>query len=619
MAATAATTSTTQADVAQIIQQADDPIGQLNEALTPEEKREFCDPNGPLEGDTSFWLLCNLVTRNWLDSKPTPWEVVPEHAMHWNEQVEANPLNIILSARKHTKTTFVLCKIIQKSQYIEGFASLYWANTQTQVHDRMGELDELIEANLWLDNLHEDGDACGGSESKTFLNGAKLFTTSVTGSPEGGHVNMSIGDDPLKEYGGIPDERIEAWYSKVVEPMLNREGIHIIVGTRKRPTDLYEILRTKNSDADWDLPSYQLLEYPAVRESWLQKYGDDRPDDLAPAEIYTEIEAPKLANALDIPGDTVSILWQDGRPANWLARKLGAQGYPYFVREFCMVFEQAANAIIDRASIDTYCSIHDVAPDYVDVANSLYTETVVGVDPASTAGTDRSSFVVLGIRESGVRDILHVYNDEAINPARFKTKLQELDRRYAPTAIVIESNGMQEYLVEDAIEFDRSLPIQRHNTSAQKHSWESGIPRMAHRITNGGYQFYRENADHTEELIDSLTSLVKNDEGKLEGHTPDPVSALYQAEQAIASKVPTGTIDLDDHGARPSADDVNDDPSCPRCGNDLEPANRKGMARCETCDVLLEKEIEKPSFEDSEIGQAITQIRNQMGGGGPFS
>ncbi|WP_395166345.1 hypothetical protein [Natrinema pallidum] len=76
---------------------------------------------------------------------------------------------------------------------------------------------------------------------------------------------------------------------------------------------------------------------------------------------------------------------------------------------------------------------------------------------------------------------------------------------------------------------------------------------------------------------------------------------------------------MDDHGARPSADDVNDDPSCPRCGNDLEPANRKGMARCETCDVLLEKEIEKPSFEDSEIGQAITQIRNQMGGGGPFS
>jgi hypothetical protein len=527
--------------------------------LPASDLRELCRDN--------FGLFADVVTYNWLQESPTQWEEIPDHFLHWNEMVESSPLNIILAGRKHTKTTFVCCKIMHQSEFVDGHASLYWANTENQVEDRMTELEEMIDTNPWLENLHSDG----ALKSKTFSNGSKLHTTWVTGAVEGGHVNLSIGDDPLKEFGDIPDERIEEWYGKVIVPMLNRDGLHVIVGTRKRPSDLYEILRTKNADSDWGLPSYNLVEYPAIREVWLGKYGDDRPDNLASADLYTEVNAPQLAAALDVPGKTVSVLWPEGRPAQWLAGRLGAQGKPYFIREFCMVFSQAADAIITRDDIDDHCSLHDSAPDFVDVgtADCPYTRTAIGVDPASTQGTDHSSFVTLGVRDSGVRDILSVFNAEAINPARFKAKLQELDRRYAPSAIVIESNGMQQYIIDDAVEFDRSLPIKRHHTSQQKHSWKTGIPRIAHRIGQGGYQFYREADDNTEELIDALTSLVMKD-GKLQGHTPDPVSALYQAEQAIGSKIPTASISLDDN-----RDDLDD---------------------------------EDKEFEDSEIGRALQDI-----------
>ncbi|GAA0200181.1 hypothetical protein ACFFQF_00870 [Haladaptatus pallidirubidus] len=560
----------TEALVAAALRESETPFHDLNQQLTAAEKRDVCKPKDDELDETRFWLFCNLVSLNYLDVRATEWEVVPEHAMHWHRQIHTSPLNEILAGRKHTKTTWVLSEIMYACQYQQGYGCLYWANTQDQVRERMQELEEMVESNLWLDQLHDGGDCCGGREHKVFHNKSNVHTTWVTGAAEGAHVNMSVGDDPLKEIGGIPDVEIEAWYSKVIEPMLNRDGVHVIVGTRKRPNDLYEILRTKNKEEDWDLPSYDLVEYPAIREVWDRKYGDDRPGDLAPKELYTEVTHPTLANALDVPGDAIHILWPEGRPENWLARKLGAMGGPYFAREFCMVFEQVRDAIIERALIDERCSVHERPPDLIDVANSPYERTVVGVDPASTGGTDKSSFVVVGVRPAGVRDILHVYNAQSIAPSRFKSKLQELDLLYAPSDIVIEGNGMQQYIIDDAVEFDRDLPIRKEHTSVKKHSWETGIPRIAHRVTQGAYNFYRSGHDHTEQLINALTTLTM-EEGELVGHTPDPVSALYQAEKAIDKAAPVGTIEVDDVG-----DEMSDE------------------------------------FRDSEIGQAVEEFRDKF-------
>ena len=147
---------------------------------------------------------------------------------------------------------------------------------------------------------------------------------------------------------------------------------------------------------------------------------------------------------------------------------------------------------------------------------------------------------------------------------------------YAPSDIVIEANGQQQYIIDDAVEFDRSLPIRSETTTVKRHSWQTGIPRIAHRVAQGGYRFYREGDDHTEQLVDALTTLTM-DEGKLVGHTPDPVSALYQAEKAIDRDVSMTTIDLEDE----------DGPS--------------------------------REFQESELGEAVEEFRQQFSGtGGPF-
>jgi hypothetical protein len=521
-------------DLEAILQDSEDPWGDYVAATTPAEKRALCAG----DDEMSFWIFANLVTYQYLADNPNDWVPVGDHMSEWHTQMHDSPLNLILAARKHTKTTWVLLEIAKRAQFTPNTEILYWANTRKQVRARMGDLDDLIEANPWLDNLHKDGTAHGGTESKTFDNGAKLHTTSVSGSIEGAHVDMSIGDDPLKETGGIPDEQIEEWYGQVVVPMLNEDGHHVIVGTRKRPNDLYELLRTKNQDQDWNLPSYNLMEYPAVLEPWLLEY--ERHYDLPDRDLYTAVEAPELADALDVPNDTLHVLWPDARGVSFLKRKLGAMGRNYFVRELCMVFEQVDDAIIDCAAIEE-CTVDNSPPTDTDA----FSEVVVGIDPATTAGGDDSAFVTVGEDDAGVRHVLNVETYNGIDPGRFKQAIRRHDDVYDPDAIAVESNGMQQYIVEDAVELNPGLKgkLEGVHTSGRKHSWKNGVPKLASNIDEGKYRFY--GADEgTQQLVNTMTTLRMDDRDRLVGHTPDSVMALYAGTKAFSAGVPVGEVSV---------------------------------------------------------------------------
>jgi len=526
--------SATVGDLSDDIAAAIEAIEQLASA-PPDVKRAVCRDN--------YLAFANLVSHNWLDGAQTDWYPLPaqSHFDHWNRQVESSPLNILLAARKHTKTTFVLTKIMHKSEYREGHRSLYWANTENQVEERMEELEEMIDANPWLRHLHTDG----ALKSKSFESGAKLTTTWVTGAVEGGHVDLSIGDDPLKEFGDIPDERIEEWYGKVIYPMLNPDGLHVIVGTRKRPNDLYELLRTRDLEDLFDappaseLPSYDLTEYPAIREPWLRKYGDRVDGNLAPAELYSRVEAPVLADALDVEGETLHVLWPEARDLPFLKRNLGAQGRPYFLREYCMVFVQVEDAIIERTAVDA-CTLDRTAPYRLEETANKWQQVVVGVDPAVADRGDLMALVTVGVKqdEDGVvrRHVPDVYVERGIAPSKFKRKLQGLHDRYRPNDIKIEANGFQQWIESAAVEFDQRLPVSSSNTDARKHSWMDGIPKIASDVERGLYRFYqpRNEQDAIEDLKDALVSLRMDEDDRLEGHTPDTVMALYQAEKALA-------------------------------------------------------------------------------------
>jgi hypothetical protein len=133
-----------------------------------------------------------------------------------------------------------------------------------------------------------------------------------------------------------------------------------------------------------------------------------------------------------------------------------------------------------------------------------------------------------------------------MSPSGVKARLQEYDRRYDPALIVVEDNGMQQYIVEDAIEFSPALrsKVTGLSTTSSKHSWENGIPRLRTLVDQGGIQFYRGH-DATEDWIQAALSL-ELDDGKLQGHTPDLIAAWYMAEQGLRRFEYGAGDDIDD-------------------------------------------------------------------------
>jgi len=131
-------------------------------------------------------------------------------------------------------------------------------------------------------------------------------------------------------------------------------------------------------------------------------------------------------------------------------------------------------------------------------------------------------------------------------PSEVKAQLLDLDDRYDPAVVVIEDNGMQQYVVNDAIEFSPSLrsKVTGIPTTGQKHSWENGIPRLRTLVENGSIHFFRGHGP-TEEFIQAMLSLTLKD-GRLEGHTPDLIAAWYMVEQGIRRLESMGALDEDD-------------------------------------------------------------------------
>jgi len=375
-----------------------------------------------------------------------------------------------------------------------------------------------------------------GVKEKNFPNGSVLYGTAVGAGSEGDHVNMVLGDDPLKEMGDISDEDILSYYKNVIVPMADASDQSAIVGTRKRPKDIYHLIQEMTADMDaYDLAGYELIEYPAIKEPWEDKYGDG-PNVRADLEYATKT-APKLADMLDVPGDEVSILWPEGRGVDFLEGKAGRMGPNSFKREFCMVFTHVEGAIIKRQLIDGPPMSLDSAPpenrEELEAMDVTPERITIGIDPAVVEGSDNNAWVVLCRDTDGYRYPLHVEYDDGLSPSYIRETTVDLFERWDPAKIVWESNGWQEWLAEEQVQFPDYLPMEMAGTGKRKHSWQSGVPAIADAVESGQFRFYRD-SDGTEALIDALCQLRLDDNDHLAGHTPDVVMALYMAEKGMA-------------------------------------------------------------------------------------
>ena len=146
-----------------------------------------------------------------------------------------------------------------------------------------------------------------------------------------------------------------------------------------------------------------------------------------------------------------------------------------------------------------------------------------------------------------------------MKPSDANATILDPDDRYDPAMIVIEDNGMQQYVRNHAIQFSSSMmsKIVGIPTTGKKHSWENGIPRLRTLVENGGIHFYRGH-DGTEDFVQAALSLELSD-GKLSGHTLDLIAAWFMTEQGIRRLESMGMLDtnrdVDDEGEQQKRSD----------------------------------------------------------------
>lgn len=488
------------------------------------------------------WLdFANKLTQGYMAHEYDGWAPLGDHHGQWLRhlagEADVDGDLALLCHRDGLKTTMITAFAVACLEYLDGYRVIWAMNTQEQAFEKADrELNRFIERNPWLINLNKPREE-DSKKTKVFANGSSLTTGWLFGAIEGARAHLLILDDIIKERGDGETSEILNWVDGVSIPMVKDDGRTVMVGTRKRPDDIYSHYR--------DYEGYALREFPAILDVWDSEFREDddwkarRPD----PEFYETVENPWR------PGETLEVLWPEARGPEWLADKRSKMADYLFWREYTLTIRGASGNLVDEAAVNELvendgCSIRGQTPPR-QLTPGAGEATVVSLDPAQSPTGDNIAFTAWRVGRDGRRTLLDAVAEKGMPPSQVKATLADLDERYDPAMIVIENNGIQQYIENDAIEFSASLmsKVTGIPTTSKKHSWENGIPRLRALVENGGIQFFRGHAG-TEEFIQAALSLELSD-GKLEGHTPDLIAAWYGAEQGIRRLEQMGALDPD--------------------------------------------------------------------------
>lgn len=515
---------------------------QLADAVTgtdPAAKRELLNPFA--DGPTTLLDAANELARGYMKTERDDYHLLGDHHGEWLRLLDEHRKLVLNCHRDGLKTTTVLVYLALRLEYDAGFQAIWAMNNQEMAVEKAdSEFNKFVERNPWLVELNKTRRR-DTVKKKEFANGSSLRATYLDGGIDGERAHLLVLDDLIKARGDGTPESVREWVEGTALPMVKDEGRTVIVGTRKRPDDIYQHYRS--------LPAYAVAEYPAILEYWEDANSGDDLDDRRPnLEYYTEVDDPWKA------GNTVHVLWPEARGPSWLRGKRSEMADFRFWREYCLAFIGAEGDLIDPKAIDRDaeeggCSVRGQTPPkhYRPTTGEA---TVVSFDPASSPTGDNAAFTAWLVRDNGRRVLLDAVAAKGLKPSDVRETLVDLDRRYDPAVIAIESNGIQQFIVESAIEWDPQLAAKTIglNTSSKKHSLDNGVPRLQTLIENGRMRLYRGH-EGTEDFITAALSL-RRENGKLEGHTPDLVMAWYIAEKAIRRlHVGDGAGEADDDAA----------------------------------------------------------------------
>ena len=198
----------------------------------------------------AFYLWCHVVHHKDLKTGDLIWNKFVKKQFII---VEQNKQVCYMAARGHGKSFFLALYVTFKMWLIDYFDIGYCANIPRQKRRFLKGVRSLIDKNAWL-LLKKDTQGVArrevpwGADELEYNNGV-LEGTTIGTTPRGGHYNLAIADDFLREDKKYPYERIIDYLQGALkQTILRKKGRYILVGTPFDPEDPFHTLMNSKLD-----------------------------------------------------------------------------------------------------------------------------------------------------------------------------------------------------------------------------------------------------------------------------------------------------------------------------------------------------------------------------------
>jgi hypothetical protein len=356
--------------------------------------------------------------------------------------------------------------------------------------------------NLSPENL-KDAEKWSTSEiivkrTNTRLKDPTVSVASAAGTVVSKRADIIICDDMLDENNtrtAGQREKIRDWFNEVLLPVLEPTGQLIVVGTAWNMEDLYH--------------------------------------DIMKQPIY---DIKKRYKAI-LNDETQEVLWPERWSYESLMERKQQTGSVAFNKSYQNEAIAAEDAVFQREWLDQAKAkgINRTFLTHMDYAkwDMGKMTIVIGVDLAISQkdDSDFTAMVVLGRNPDGMKIPLFMLRDK-LSPKQTRDWIVNLNERFNPDLIMVESNGYQKAIQIDLAEHT-DLPIRAYSTGKEKYDIDIGLNSIAVEMENAKWILPYSDTDlNGRRLIDIFVDGCLNFPS---GHTEDLLMATWFANAGLRS------------------------------------------------------------------------------------
>lgn len=183
----------------------------------------------------------------------------PNHFKEWAHLTESEKRLLIIASRDHGKTTF-FDRILPISRILRAkkkYEILLVSYSDAQVMKIGGAIKETFDGNPQLKAFSPRSEEDWSKSRMKFKDGSVIDTLTFGSSGRGGHYDLVLIDDPVKDFGGMNPEDQLQYMTRSLTPMVKPDGQIIMTGNYVYDGDLID--KTEKN------PVYKTKLYPAAR------------------------------------------------------------------------------------------------------------------------------------------------------------------------------------------------------------------------------------------------------------------------------------------------------------------------------------------------------------------